>query len=143
MQGEKIYDYVVDITGMTDFGVSFAAISAGEAPIPPAGARFDFTFEGRVTGRISGRIHGVDYFLLRADGRGELNVRGVIETDDGQRIAMIADGVTTAQPDGSTALFENVRLTTASEAYAWVNTRQIWATGSSANGKIAIAGYLQ
>lgn len=143
MQGEKIYEYVIDITGVTDFGVSMEALNSGQTPIPPQGARFDFSFEGRSTGRLSGRLYGIDYFHMRADGRGELNIRGVIETDDGHRIALEADGVSTPRADGTTELFENVKLTTAAADYAWVNARQIWAVGALADGKIRVTGYLQ
>jgi len=144
MRGEKIYDYVIDITGLTDFGVSLEAIMSGAEPIPPQGARFDFTFEGRATGRIAGRLYGTDYYHMRADGRGELNIRGVIETDDGCRISLFADGVTTPRAgEAVTDLFENVRLHTSAPAYAWVNSRQIWAVGTSADGKIQISAYLQ
>lgn len=143
MQGEKIYEYVIEITGVTDFGASLEAISTGEAPIPPQGARFDFTFEGRSIGRIAGRLHGIDYFHMRADGRSELNIRGIIETDDGHRISLFADGVATPRADGTTELFENVKLTTAAPDYDWVNACQIWAVGTSANGKIHVAAYMQ
>ena len=42
------------------------------------------------------------------------------------------------------ALRENVRLTTASERYSWVNTVQIWAVGSVdlSAGDINIKAYL-
>ena len=42
-------------------------------------------------------------------------------------------------------LFENVQLTTAADAYAWVNARQVWGVGTVdfAAGKIRIEGYLQ
>lgn len=144
MRGEKIYEYTIEITGLTDFGVSMEAILGGETPIPPQGARFDFSFEGRSTGRLSGRLYGIDYYHMRADGRGELNIRGVIETEDGQRISLFADGVTTPRADGTGMdLFENVRLTTAAPDYAWVNARQIWAVGTSADGKIHVEAYLQ
>ncbi|WP_304167000.1 DUF3237 family protein [Phenylobacterium aquaticum] len=144
MRGEKIYEYTIEITGLTDFGVSMEAIMTGRQPIPPQGARFDFTFEGRATGRIAGRLHGTDYYHMRADGRGELNIRAVLETDDGHRIALTADGVTTPRADGAvTDLFENVQLITASPDYAWVNARQIWAVGSSADGKIHVEAFMQ
>lgn len=142
MQGEKIYEYVVDITGATDFGVSLEDLTTGKAAIPPQGARFDFTFDGRSTGKLAGRIHGIDYFHMRADGRGELNIRGVIETDDGCRIAVQADGVSSARPDGVTDLFETVRLSTAAPAYAWVNARYMWASGTLKDGKIRISVYM-
>lgn len=140
--GEKIYEYEVAITGAVDFGVSLEALTAGQAPIPPQGARFDFSFEGTSTGRLTGTLRGIDYFHMRADGRGELNIRGVIETHDGARIALLADGVSSPRPDGTTDLFENVRLSTAAEAYGWVNARQIWAVGTLKDGVIKVAAYM-
>ncbi len=47
MTGEKIYEYDVIFTGVTDYGVSLEAMLAGKEPIPPQGARFDVAFEGR------------------------------------------------------------------------------------------------
>lgn len=60
-------------------------------------------------------MKGVDYLRLRADGRIDLDIRATIETDDGQRISLSADGVGIAHPGNPVAdLSENVRLTTAS-----------------------------
>jgi len=143
VRGEKVYEYEVAITGLVDFGVAMDAIVSGQTPIPPQGARFDFTFDGRASGRLAGRIHGTDYFHMRADGRGELNIRGVIETDDGARIALFAEGVSQQRPDGVSELIETVRLTTAAPAYAWVNTAMFWAAGTVADGVIRIEVYRQ
>jgi Protein of unknown function (DUF3237) len=146
MKGEKIYEYDLDVTGVTDYGVSMDAILAGKEKIPPQGARFDVAFEGRAKGRLSGRVRGVDYLRMRADGRIDLDIRAAIETDDGCRIALSADGVAVPQTGTPVAdLCENVSLTTAAANYAWVNTRQIWAPGTVnlAAGKVHIDAYLQ
>lgn len=146
MQGEKIYEYDLDITGMTDFGLTLDAILSGQSAIPPQGARIDVAFEGQATGRLVGRIRGVDYLRLRADGRLDLDIRATIETHDGQRIALAADGVAVLRATEPAAdLSENVRLTTASAEYAWVNGRQIWAIGTVhlATGKIHLDAYMQ
>ena len=146
MRGEKIHEYDLDVTGVTDYGVSLEAILAGKEKVPPQGARFDVAFEGRAKGRLSGRVRGIDYLQMRADGRIGLDIRASIETDDGRRIALSADGVGlrhAAEPISD--LFENVCLTTAAADYAWVNTRQIWGAGTVnfATGKIHIDGYMQ
>ena len=122
------------------------AILAGKEKVPPQGARFDIAFERRAKGRLSGRVRGIDYFQMRADGRGDLDIRASIETDDGRWIAMSADGVLlphAAEPIAD--IFENVCLTTAAADYAWVNTRQIWGAGTVnfATGKIHIDAYMQ
>ena len=146
LTNEPIYSCDLDITGMTDYGVQMPDILGGKTPIPPQGARFDVAFAGRATGRLSGAVRGVDYLVMRADGRIDLDIRATIETDDGCRIALSADGVALPQPgEPVVSLRENARLTTAAEKYAWVNARQIWAVGTVnlATGKIHIDAFQQ
>jgi len=145
MRGEKIYEYEVEVTGVTDYGLTLEAVLGGQAPIPPQGARIDVAFAGRGSGRLAGRVHGVDYARLRADGRIDLDIRATVETDDGHRIALAADGVATPRAGEPVAdLCENVTLSTVAEPYAWVNARQVWAVGTVdfAAGKIRIEGFL-
>ena len=146
MTGEKIYEYDLDVTGVTDHGITLQSILSGQSRIPPQGTRIDVAFEGPVKGRLSGRVRGVDYVRLRADGRIDLDIRATVETEDGHRIALSADGVglpRTAEPIAD--LYENIRLTTAAESYAWINTRQVWGFGAVnfATGKIHIDAYMQ
>ena len=146
MNGEKIYEYDLDITGVTDYGVSLEAILAGKEEIPSQGTRFDVAFEGNATGRLSGRVRGIDYLPMRADGRIDLDICATIETADGFRIGLSAGGVAVMRPGEPIAdLCENVTLTTAAAGYAWVNTHQIWAPGTVnlATGKIHIDAYMQ
>jgi len=146
VKGEKIYEYDLDITGVTDYGVTLDAVLSGQSPIPPQGARFDVAFAGVAKGRVTGQVRGVDYLRLRADGRMDLDIRATIETEDGARIALSADGVAVTQPGGPLVdLSENVSLTTAAAQYAWVAGRQIWAPGTVnlATGKIHIDAYMQ
>jgi hypothetical protein len=75
-----------------------------------------------------------------------LDIHATIETEDGHRIALYADGVgapRVAEPIAD--LSENIRLTTAAESYAWVNARQVWGIGTVnfATGKVHIDAYLQ
>jgi hypothetical protein len=114
--------------------------------VPPQGARIDVAFEGRAVGRLAGRVRGVDYVRIRADGRIDLDIRAVVETEDGRRIALSADGVAmprAAEPIAD--LLENVILSTAAADYAWVNARQIWGVGTVnfAAGRIHIEAYMQ
>ncbi len=143
--GDLLYEYTVKFTGMTDYGVSLDALMAGDAAPPAEGARFDVAFEGEATGpRLKGNLKGVDYLQIRADGRFQLHIHAEITTEGGERIAFFADGVATPR-EGSTIadLRENVTLTTSSKAYAWVNTLQIWATGTVdlAEQVVRIKGY--
>ncbi len=146
MRGEKIYEYDLDITGATDYGMTLEAVLSGQQRVPPQGVRIDVAFDGRATGRLAGRVRGVDYLRVRADGRIDLDIRATIETDDGCRIALSADGVGTPRAAEPIAdLCENVTLSTAAEGYAWVNARQVWAVGTVhfATGKIHLDAYMQ
>lgn len=146
MRGEKVYEYDFDVTGVTDYGVSIDAILAGKEAVPLQGARFDLAVDGRGKGRLSGRARGVDYLRMRADGRIDLDLHLTIETDDGFRIALSGDGQAAPRNgEPMVDLFANIRLSTASREYAWVNQRQIWSVGTSnlATGRIHVEAYMQ
>lgn len=146
MRGEKIYEYDLKMTGVTDYGIAMGAILSGQTQIPPQGARFDVAFEGRAVGRLAGTVRGVDYVRMRADGRIDLDIRATVETEAGHRIALAADGVAmprTAEPAAD--LLQNVTLSTAIAEYAWANTRQVWGVGTVdfAAGTVHIAAFMQ
>lgn len=146
MRGEKIYDMELDLTGVTEYGVSLDAILTGKEAVPLQGARFDLAVEGRFEGRLAGRAHGVDYVQVRADGRMDLDLHLTVETDDGQRIALSGDGQAAPRPgEPVLGIFANVRLSTASKGNAWVNERQIWGVGTAslATGKVRAEGFMQ
>jgi hypothetical protein len=46
MRGEKIYEYDLDVIGVTDYGISLDAILSGQRQIPPQGVRVDVAFAG-------------------------------------------------------------------------------------------------
>jgi hypothetical protein len=146
MRGEKVYEMDLDLTGVTDFGVSMDDITTGKAAIPPQGARFDLAVNGRTKGRLAGRAYGADYLRVRADGRMELDLHVTIETEDGRRIALSGDGQA-APRSGEPALdiFGNIRLSTADKEYSWVNERQIWSVGTAnlATRKLHIEAFMQ
>ena len=130
--GELLYECTIKMTGMKEYGTSFASLMEGKVAPSPEGARFDASFEGESVGpKLKGKIVGIDYLRVRADGRFDLHIHAEIATDDGHRISLHADGVALPEQGSSTAaLRENVTLFTSSKAYAWVNTLQIWATGT-------------
>jgi hypothetical protein len=146
MRGEKIYEFDLDLTGVTDFGVSMDEIVARKKTVPLHGARFDLAVDGRTKGRLAGRAYGVDYLRVRADGRMELDLHVTIETDDGYRIALSGDGqaaLRSAEP--TLDIFANIRLSTATKEYAWVNERQIWSVGTAslATRKLHVEAFMQ
>lgn len=145
LNGELLYEYTARFTKVTEYGASLPALLSGQAPIPPAGARFDIAFEGDVHGKLAGRLEAIDYLNVRADGRMELDLRGTLTTPDGARIAFAAGGVCLPDPDSTRSLLrENVRLTTAHPDYAWLGTREIWAVGHAdlASATVHLRGYI-
>ncbi|MFH1298082.1 MAG: hypothetical protein ABIJ04_12595 [Bacteroidota bacterium] len=59
----------------------------------PAGIRADFYFEGLITGdSINGFMSGIDYYLERADGVGEINAHAPITTNDSALITVYITG---------------------------------------------------
>ena len=143
--GELIYEYTLKFTGMTDYGVTMEAISTGQAPVPPQGARFDVAFEGVASGpKFNSSVAGVDYLNMRADGKVELHIHATMTDEAGERVAVCASGVGTPR-EGSPVfdLRENVTLTSASPAYAWVNALQVWGVGTvdTAQGQVKVKGY--
>jgi len=135
--GELLYEYTVQLTQMVEYGASM------EAAPPPEGARFDGYFEGPVTGtKLSGSVKGVDYMHVRADGRFQLHIHAEITTNDGKKIALAADGVVSGEPP-VLQVRENVTLTTSAPEYSWVNTIQVWGTGTVdlSKGEVRIKGY--
>jgi len=143
--GDLLYEYTVKFTEVTEYGVSLEALMAGEAAPPVEGARFDVAFEGESTGpRLKGHVKGVDYLQIRADGRFQLHIHAEITTEDGEKIALFADGVAMPREGSPIAdLRENATLSTSSKEYAWVNTLQVWATGTLdlAEQVVQIKGY--
>ncbi len=143
--GELLYEYEVKFTGITEYGVSMESLVAGEIAPPPEGARIDVAFEGESTGpKLKGTVTGVDYLRIRGDGQFQLHIHAEITMDDGEKIALFADGVAYPREGSNIAdLRENATLTTSSKTYAWVNALQIWATGTVdlAEQVVRIKGY--
>ena len=141
---EKLYEYDLRFTSVTDFGVALDDILSGKVAPPPEGARIDVAFEGTAKGKLAGEVKGVDYLKVRADGRLELDIRAEITTPDGARIALRADGVGMPEPGNPVAqIRENAQLTTSHADYAWVNRLQIWAPGivNLAEGTVHVEGF--
>jgi hypothetical protein len=67
MSYEKIFEYELDITGVTDYGADMEAMFTGRQSVPLQGAQFDVTLAGPVKGRVTGTLRGVDYLRVRPD----------------------------------------------------------------------------
>ena len=145
LTGELLYEAEIRFTGLVEYGVSMAALSSGQAALPPEGARFDQSFEGTLRGpRLYGRITGTDYLQVSADGRFRLHIHAQIHTDDGQDISFISEGVTyQGERSCETELRATVSLFSSSPQYKWLNPLQVWALGSLDldKGSATVRGY--
>ena len=142
--GEQIYEYVLKITRVAEYGFPAEALLSGRMPPPPEGARFDVYFDGVISGKMNGAVQGVDYVHIRADGRSQLDIHAEITTNDGKKIALAAGGVGMLERGTPIVhLRENVALITHHAEHAWLNTTQVWAMGTAdfGKGEIRVKGY--
>ena len=141
---EPLYEYVLRVTGVVEYGASLQAIVGGKAAPPPQGAQFDISFEGSIDGpKLKGSVRGVDYANIRADGRVDLHIHELFDLTDGGKVAVFADGIGTLDAKGILHLRENVSCKSSSPAYVWVNSVQVWGIGTAnlAAGEIRVKGY--
>ena len=142
---DHIFDEEISLTAITEYGISWGDIAGGKAEIPLNGARFDISFEGKLTGgKINGVIKGTDFLEIRADGKFMLDIRAAIITDDGEIIAVKEDGVSAPGPDGTARLNLNMHFSTISSKYSWLNIKQGWLIGEvdMIKGKVKMKGYI-
>ena len=101
---------------------------------------------GEVTGpKIKGKVRpvGADWYTLRTDGVGVLNVRATIETDDGALIYMTYRGVSDMgedayekflkgePPEGGAPIHSSPVFSTAHPDYLWLNRVQCLGIGQA------------
>ncbi|HET7452078.1 MAG TPA: hypothetical protein VFL12_05015 [Thermoanaerobaculia bacterium] len=127
-----LFEYTLNVTSVTEYGMSLAALASGQALPPPEGARFDIVMEGSVSGpRIEGAVKAIDYARVRADGRFDLHIHAEITTGKGSKIALFSDGVAIVQPGSPIVeLRENISLFASAEDDKWVNPLQVWGVGT-------------
>ena len=131
---EHLFDEDVHLTGLVEYGISWAKLTSGQAVLPPTGARFDISFEGTFEGpRMKGKIVGVDYLTVRADGRFKLDLHAHLNTDDGEIIDLYENGILIApDPDDENRTAQmrlNFEFVTTAPKYAWLNQVQGWGRG--------------
>ena len=100
----------------------------------PAGRRIVFeVHDGQVTGeRLSGKQVGHvdgDWLIVGPDGTGLLDVRLLIETDDGALVYIQYHGRVDAT-DPTAPVYSTPRFETGDERYAWLNKIQAVAKGT-------------
>jgi hypothetical protein len=119
----------------------------------PEGVRTTFyieggTFEGP---NIRGKIKpvGADWFVMRPDGVGQLDVRATLETEDGELIYVYYTGLVNLQgaaimsDEGGDEpkIFTNPVFRTASEKYSWLNSTFAVAVGAAGENKVSYSVY--
>ena len=119
----------------------------------PEGVRTTFyieggTFEGPdVRGKL--KPVGADWFVMRPDGVGQLDVRATLETDDGELIYVYYTGLVNLQgaaimgDEGNEEprIFTNPVFRTSSEKYSWLNTTFAVAVGAAGENKVSYSVY--
>ena len=114
------------------FDVHLDVTIASMIPAGPAGTRVTVQVDGGTfTGpRASGTVIGpsADWALFRADGSIKIDVRTLLRTDDGADIYRSYSGIGL---EGGGRLRTAPLFETGDERYAWLNTVQAVATGSS------------
>jgi hypothetical protein len=128
--GTVMYDCVLGIDEIREFGTSLEAILAGQS-LPPEGVRIDVASSGLLErGMLQGRLKAMDYLHIRPDGKICMHAHGAIETHDGARIALLVEGVLTRRREGPDLdLRETVSLFTSDARYRWVNALQVRGEG--------------
>lgn len=102
-----------------------APIDLGETP---SGGRLIFEAEGaRVTGeRLCGTMKGranADWFIVAPDGTGTVDVRALLETDDGALVFIQYLGRVDASRQGA-PIYIAPRFETSDDRYRWLNLIQ-------------------
>ncbi len=120
-------------TRTAEYGMAFADIVSGKTSVPPQGARFDISVEGRFQGaKLQGTFVGVDYLHIRTDGRAQMHLHHQLTTEEGEKIALSGEGVGGRDAEtGQTMVRVSASLLTASAKYAWVNSLHIWGQGET------------
>ncbi|MFO7524295.1 MAG: DUF3237 family protein [Ignavibacteriaceae bacterium] len=141
----KVFDEEINLTGVTEYGISWENLLNRSVSIPPQGARFDLAFEGQIFGDIiNGTIKGTDHLEVRADGKFILNIYATFITEDGEIIAVKESGVSTPNVNGTAVLHLIMEFFTVSQKYEWINKKVVWSVGvvDMIAGKVKVTGYI-
>ena len=107
----------------------------GETPV---GTRFDVHFEGKLKGKINGVMKGIDYALIRQAGVTELDVRGMIITDDNALISVEITGFLVGDGEIRDAM---VRCQTGNSKYQWLHHKIIVGMGKNIKDEKILIDY--
>ena len=132
LQSELLFELVFEKGTSTNVGSP-----GGSKVIVPVSAG---TFEGpKLKGTIV--VPSGDAITVRSDGSSVLDLRLLLQTDDGQKILMTCRGIAYTAPDG--ALFARLQplFETGAEKYSWLNKVVAVGVYRAMPGKIAYRIY--
>ena len=124
------FELLATLEGRITERVSFGAT-------PTGGYRSDVHFEGRLQGKINGAMKGIDYVLERK-GFAELNVRGMIKTDDGALISIEITGFWFPSGEIRDVM---ARFQTGSPQYQWLHQKIVVGKGRNIGDKLTVKYY--
>ena len=104
-------------------------------PNTPAGTRMIYeVVSGSISGeRLNAQLVGdsaADWLLVGPDGTGTLDVRSLVETDDGALVFLQYHGRVDLSGGADAPLFSTPRFETGDERYSWLNKLQAVGKGS-------------
>jgi hypothetical protein len=79
---------------------------------------------------------GADWLTMRADGTAQLDVRIVINTDDGAAIHVAYKGIMSPDANGNPRIITAPLFETGAENYTWLNGIQAIAVGAPGAGTV-------
>lgn len=112
---------------VANFGISDVFNAGENTPIPVQGRRMNFQFSGE----ISGSFTGADYAILQAEAPVDIDVFGVITTDDNANISFRYRGISISTSETGGTIQETGFLTSYDPRYEYLNDLYIVVVGES------------
>ena len=132
LRSELLFDLVLEKGPTSDVG----AQGSKKVVVLVAGGTFDGP-------RLKGTIVGPsgDWIAARPDGSSTLDIRALLQTDDGQKIFMTCRGLAYPQPDGTLYARILPLFETGAPKYAWLNNVVAVGVFRPTPGKVAYRVY--
>lgn len=134
---ELEYELLFEMTGLLDKPIEIGESSIGKRTIYPVTSG---TFNGP---ELKGKIlpNGGDWLLMIDATTAKIDVRIVLETDDGEKIYTHYDGFIHWYDDGSYYFRTNPVFETASSKYSWLNYMIAVGVGELVDGGVKFKVY--
>jgi hypothetical protein len=135
---ELEYEFLCEVTALLDNPIEIGNTPIGKRTIHPIRGG---TVEGPL---FKGKVlpNGADWLLMIDSSTAKLDVRAVVETDEGEKIYAHYGGFIHFYSDGSYYFRTNPEFETASEKYAWLNHTMAVGVGKLIEGGVAYKIYL-